>query len=217
MSGRGTPRKVRDEDPDTSAAARRKSTPRNQEQVEDKKSTEAKTKTSRPSRLQERQEPQAPKTTKSGEKKVAPRCCTKKDNSIEENPSKDVQRAPEKAKKSQRSDSDKTAGAKVSSPPKPQSTEETHAPKTAPSGDKKPASICSRRGSSIDENPNKLLQAVVETFKLKKTQRSESAKCVNIIQTKITEYIKRHLDWCRDISVLKTGSYYENVKVSDQR
>lgn len=165
MSGRGRPRKVRDENPGASVAKsplapRKKSSIRNEEQV-DKKSTDAKAK-----------------------------CSSKPQESPEVRPRK--------------------------SPGDVKSTEETRTTKTAKSGEKKTPPICSvRRGSSIDENPSQVLQAALAKLKVKKSQRSESAKCVNDIQNKVTEYLKRHLDWCRDISVLKTGSYYENVKVSD--
>ncbi|KAB5581661.1 hypothetical protein PHYPO_G00178320 [Pangasianodon hypophthalmus] len=237
MSGRGRPRKVRANSPCASvakspAATRKKSSARNEEQVENKRSTDAKA--SCPSKLRPKkssrdanftEEPQTSKPTKSGEKTA------RKDNSIEENQSKDLQSAPGKLKKSQSTESAKTTGAKASSPAKLQesqecrprtspsatnSTQETQAPKTARSGEKNTATICSaRRGSSIDENPSKVLQTALEKLKVKKKQRSESAKCVNEIQNKITEYLKRHLDWCKDISVLKTGSYYENVKICE--
>lgn len=244
MSGRGRPRKVQDENPGASAApnpraTQKKSAPRNEEQVDGKQSTDAVS--SCPSEPQvnqqvrsrkslkdasSTQEPQASKTATS-RKKVAARCSSRRDNSVQENPSKDPESAPETVRKSQRSASAKTTD-NASCPPKlqvsqqvrdPNSTEETQAPKTAKSGEKKTSAretppTCSRRASSIEENPSKVLQNALEKVKLKKNQRSESAKCVNEIQNKVIEHLKRHLDWCADISVLKTGSYYENLKVS---
>ncbi|XP_047010076.1 cyclic GMP-AMP synthase isoform X2 [Ictalurus punctatus] len=242
MSVRAKPRKVQDENPGAFVAkslptTRKMSAPRNEE---DKKSTDAKARC--PSKLQGSQdarpskstrdanstkEPETPKRTKSGENKGASCCPVRRDNSIKENPRRDLQSAPEKVKKSQRSESAKTMDTKVSRPPKPRevqevcstrrdtnNTKEAQAPKTAKSVEKETAPICSaRRGSSIDENPSKVLQTALEKLKVKKNQRSESAKCVNNIQNRVTEYVKLHLDWCKDISVLKTGSYYENVKI----
>lgn len=215
MSGRGRPRT------DTPVAqslraSSKKSAPKTPDHGEDKKSTDAKT--GQVLKLQVIQhEPQAPKSSKSVERKSA-----SKDTSIKENPRKALQSAPEKAKKQEsKKESAKAAGAKVSSTPKLQesqrgkwpkganSTEEPHAPET------KPAPICSRRGGNVGENPNKVLQAALERLKLKKVQTSESSKWLNDIQPKIIAFIKQHLDWCKDISVVPTGSYYENVKVSD--
>ncbi|XP_060782025.1 cyclic GMP-AMP synthase isoform X2 [Neoarius graeffei] len=235
MSSRGRPRKVPEENPGASTA---KSPPAPlQEEKVDKKSTG--TKASRSSKVQESPEvrprgqskdanctaeQQMPKATKSGEKKVASRCSAKRDKHTEENPSKDLQSAPENVKKSQRSVSTKTTDPRTKSPEvclrrspsDAQSTEETRTTKTANSGEKKTSLICSvERGSSMKANPGKVLQAALEKLKVKKSQRSESAKCVNDIQNKVTEHVKLHLDWCKDINVLKTGSYYENVKICE--
>ncbi|KAF4090425.1 hypothetical protein AMELA_G00051610 [Ameiurus melas] len=246
MSVRARPRKVREENPNASVAkslptTRKMSAPRNEE---DKKSTDAKARC--PPKLQGSQdvppskstrdanstkEPQTPKPSKSGEKKGASCGSVRRENSIKENPSRDLHSAPEKVKKIQRSESAKTTDTKVSRSPKLQEvqdvclrkssrdtkiTEEAQVPKTAKSVEKKTAPICSaRRGSSIDENPSKVLQTALEKLKVKTNQRSESAKCVNNIENRVTEYVKLHLDWCKDIRVLKTGSYYENVKICE--
>lgn len=238
MSARGRARKVRDGSAATSPPA-----PRKELHGEDKRSADADASCPSKLKLKESQQvrprkaprdatsPEEQHAAKSGERKGAPRGSARKDNSMEEEkPSTELQSAPGKAKKSQRSQADKTACAKVSYPPKLQETQEgllkkppddaisnqkTQAAKAARSREKKtPTPSCSRRGSSVDENPSKVLQNALDRLKLKKTHRSESAKCVNSIQNTITEYIKRHLDWCKDISILKTGSYYENVKVS---
>ncbi|KAK2852597.1 hypothetical protein Q7C36_007798 [Tachysurus vachellii] len=215
MSARGRPRKVQGENPGASEAkslhaTRKKSEQKNEEQ----KTTDAKANSNskihvkihpsqevcarKPSCVKTPEEQQTPKQTRSGEKKVAPRSSTQKGNSIEENPNKELKSAPEKVQKSQsvESDSQKVTRLKKSSKVA-KCVEETDAPQTA-------------KGT---ENPNKVLLAVLEKLKVKKNERSKSAKCVNEIQTKITEHLKRHLNWCKDISVLKTGSYYENLKI----
>lgn len=208
MSARGRPRKDTPAG-QSSRASSNKSAPKKQEQEEDKKSTDAKT--SHALKLQEQHKP------KSAEKKTA-----RKDSSINEDPRKDLQSAPQKVQKQEsKKESTKASGAKVSSTAELQESQRDKCPKDANSTeetrarDKTPASACSRRGSSVSENTNKVLHTALESLKLKKSQKSESAKCVNDIQTKIIAFIKQHLDWCSDISVMKTGSYYENVKVSD--
>lgn len=224
MNNRGRPRKVQEENPGASAAPRatgQKNTSRNEEQEEDKNSHLKLKKTQQvrpkesPRNAKSTEETQAPKTVKSGERKVASRSSAMKDTSVEE------KGAPKK--------STKTTDTKVSSPSNQQESqdtrpkksprdanapEETRAPKTGKNGEKKAAPTRSRRCSSIDDSPTKVLQAALEKLKVKKKQRSESAKFVNNIQNTITDYVKRHLDWCKNISVLTTGSYYENVKVS---
>lgn len=222
MSARGRPRKDRDDNPGASGAkspcgTRKKSAQRNEDQLGFKKTTD--TKVSSHSKLQESQEvcspeQQTPKPTKSGEKKAALRSAARRGNNIDENPSKDLQSAPEKKKKSQNVESAKTPDSKVSCPAKPQENQVVR-PKTFSRGANSSEERQAPRSAKGIENPNKELLAVLEKLKVKKSQRSESSKCVNEIQNKITEYLKRHLDWGKDICVLKTGSYYENLKVCD--
>ncbi|XP_053358503.1 cyclic GMP-AMP synthase [Clarias gariepinus] len=235
MSGRGRPRKDRDDNPGSPKAkspptTRKKSTPTLNEQLEDKKTT-AKAK-----KLQESQDvgsrdgvnspegPRKPKATKSGEKKTVG--SERRANSIEEDPSKTQQRAPEKARTSQ---GPETAKARCpikaqesqeahprTSPKSATCTEEPQTPKRAKSVEKKSAPVSStRRGSSTDGNPSKTLQNALEKLTVKKSQRSEAAECVNAIQETITDYLKKNVIWCKDISPLKTGSYYENVKICE--
>ncbi|TSK22712.1 Sialin [Bagarius yarrelli] len=236
MSGRGRPRQVRDEIPAASAAkrpggTRKKGTAKN-EQVNEPEKTNAKP--GGPSKLQEsqkvcaRESPrganlsvQTPKPTTSGEKKTAHRIPARRDNSIKENPSKHPPRAAEKVKKSQKSESGKASDAKVSCNPKLQKSQDVQ-PKNSPKdanaiGEtqtaKRSETQKAGKGSSAHKNPNKVLQDALEKLKVKKSQKSESAKCVNELQNKITDYLRQHLDWCKDIDVLKSGSHYENLKI----
>ncbi|XP_026870589.2 cyclic GMP-AMP synthase [Electrophorus electricus] len=66
-----------------------------------------------------------------------------------------------------------------------------------------------------DGNPDKILHATLQKLRIKKQERSESTKCVNEIEDQIIDYIKKSLDWCKEIRVLKTGSHYENVKICE--
>lgn len=222
MSARGRPRKTREDNPGASGAkspcgTRKKSAQRNEDQIGVKKTTD--TKVSSHSKLQESQkvctpEQQTPKPTKSGEKKAAPRSAARRGNNINENPSKDLQSAPENEKKSQNVESAKTPDSKESCPAKPQESQVVR-PKKFSRGANSSEERQAPRSAKGFENPNKELLVVLEKLKVKKIQKSESSKCVNEIENKITEYLKRHLDWGKDICVLKTGSYYENLKVCD--
>ncbi|KAF5910115.1 cyclic GMP-AMP synthase [Clarias magur] len=235
MSCRGRPRKDRGDNPDLPKSknpptSRKKSAPRQNEQVEDKKTT-AKAK-----KLQESQEvcsrdAVSPEGRKIKNSEMKTGGSVSRGNSAEETPGKTQQSAPEKVKKSQGSESAKKADAKARcaikhqesqeahprKPPKNATyTEEPQTPTKAKSGEKKPAPVSSaRRGGSIDGNPTKTLQNAMEKLKVKKSQRSEAAECVNAIQDIITDHLKHNLSWCKDISPLKTGSYYENVKICE--
>ena len=66
----------------------------------------------------------------------------------------------------------------------------------------------------MDDNPARILQDTLEKLKIRKNQKSEATKCVNDIQEAINKHVKMSLGWCKRIQVLKTGSHYENVKVS---
>ncbi|XP_047668415.1 cyclic GMP-AMP synthase isoform X2 [Tachysurus fulvidraco] len=214
MSAQGRPRKVQGEGPGASGAKSLNATRKKSEQKnEEQKTTDAKANSkskihvkSHPSQevcarkpsCESPEEQQTPKQTRSEEKKVAPRSSTKKGSSIEENPNKELQSAPKKVQKSQSVESESQKGTRLKKSAKDaKCVEETEAPQTA-------------KGT---ENPYKVLMAALEKLKVKKNERSESAKCVNEILTKIIEHLKRHLDWGKDIRVLKTGSYYENLKI----
>ncbi|XP_076830958.1 cyclic GMP-AMP synthase isoform X2 [Brachyhypopomus gauderio] len=94
---------------------------------------------------------------------------------------------------------------------------------TPPSSSKSPADEHAERAalekvpkSSIKKldrtDPHRILQDTLEKLKIKKQERCESTKCVNEIEKIISEHLKKNLDWCKEISLLKTGSHYENVK-----
>uniref|UniRef100_A0A672NSN3 Cyclic GMP-AMP synthase n=1 Tax=Sinocyclocheilus grahami TaxID=75366 RepID=A0A672NSN3_SINGR len=71
------------------------------------------------------------------------------------------------------------------------------------------------RGLSIDDTLGKLLMATIDKLKIKKSERSNASSCVNNITAKVVTHLKQNVNWCKDIERLRTGSYYENVKVSD--
>lgn len=72
------------------------------------------------------------------------------------------------------------------------------------------------RGLSVDDTDTlgKVLRATIEKLKIKKYERSNASSCVNDITDKVIAHLKQNTIWCTDIERLRTGSYYENVKVS---
>lgn len=70
------------------------------------------------------------------------------------------------------------------------------------------------RGLSVDDTLGKVLKATIDKLKIKKFERSNASSCVNDITDKVIAHLKQNTTWCTDIESLRTGSYYENVKVS---
>uniref|UniRef100_A0A672NU78 Cyclic GMP-AMP synthase n=1 Tax=Sinocyclocheilus grahami TaxID=75366 RepID=A0A672NU78_SINGR len=71
------------------------------------------------------------------------------------------------------------------------------------------------RGLSIDDTLGKLLMATIDKLKIKKSERSNASSCVNNITAKVVTHLKQNVNWCKDIERLRTGSYYENVKICE--
>ncbi|XP_017578171.1 cyclic GMP-AMP synthase [Pygocentrus nattereri] len=72
-----------------------------------------------------------------------------------------------------------------------------------------------KKGNSMDGNPARILQDTLEKLKIRKNQKNEVAKYVNDIHGAINKHVEVSLSWCKRIQVLKTGSYYENVKICE--
>uniref|UniRef100_A0A672NW96 Cyclic GMP-AMP synthase n=1 Tax=Sinocyclocheilus grahami TaxID=75366 RepID=A0A672NW96_SINGR len=70
-------------------------------------------------------------------------------------------------------------------------------------------------GLSIDDTLGKLLMATIDKLKIKKSERSNASSCVNNITAKVVTHLKQNVNWCKDIERLRTGSYYENVKICE--
>lgn len=178
MSGRGRPRKVRDENPGASTAkgprgTQKKGEPSNEEQVEETITTDAKTSChSKPqggqeacaSATLENDNPlpaqQTPKPTKSDGRKAASRSSETQDI-ITEKTSATLQGASA-------FDDDVTCASKVQEsqaararkpPSDAESTEKTQAPPAATPSEN---NCSARRGSGIDGNPSKVLQNALE-------------------------------------------------------
>uniref|UniRef100_A0A8C2G2Y3 Cyclic GMP-AMP synthase n=1 Tax=Cyprinus carpio TaxID=7962 RepID=A0A8C2G2Y3_CYPCA len=70
------------------------------------------------------------------------------------------------------------------------------------------------RGLSV-EDTGKVLKATIDKLKIKKSERSNAASYVNNITDKVITHLKQNVTWCEDIERLRTGSYYENVKICE--
>lgn len=79
---------------------------------------------------------------------------------------------------------------------------------------KKSAEKTATRGLSVDDTLGKILKETIEKLKIKKFERSNASSCVNAITDKVIAHLKQNTTWCADIESLRTGSYYENLKVS---
>ncbi|XP_056092939.1 cyclic GMP-AMP synthase [Rhinichthys klamathensis goyatoka] len=71
------------------------------------------------------------------------------------------------------------------------------------------------RGPSVDDTLGKVLKATIEKLKIKKFERSNASSCVNDITDKVIAHLKQNTTWCTDIERLRTGSYYENLKICE--
>ncbi|XP_073691108.1 cyclic GMP-AMP synthase [Garra rufa] len=71
------------------------------------------------------------------------------------------------------------------------------------------------RALSVDDAQGKVLKATIERLKIKKSERSNASACVNAITDKVIAFLKQNVTWCEDIERLRTGSYYENLKICE--
>lgn len=84
-----------------------------------------------------------------------------------------------------------------------------------PDRQKKSAEQTVMRGLGVDDTLGKVLKATIDKLKIKKNERSNASSRVNDITDTVIAHLKRNTTWCQEIERLRTGSYYENVKVSD--
>ncbi|XP_043110514.1 cyclic GMP-AMP synthase [Puntigrus tetrazona] len=69
--------------------------------------------------------------------------------------------------------------------------------------------------TTVHEPLGKLLRATLDKLKIKKIEQSIASSCVNDIMDTVIGYLKRNTTWCEEIERLRTGSYYENVKICE--
>ena len=95
----------------------------------------------------------------------------------------------------------------------PKRTTEEKAPVPQKCVEVKTGSRMVKKGYSVDSNPNKILFTTIEQLKIKKKQKSESASIVNDTVKHIMDHMKKCTECFKDVNELRTGSYYENLKV----
>ncbi|KAK9964442.1 hypothetical protein ABG768_005613 [Culter alburnus] len=89
------------------------------------------------------------------------------------------------------------------------------APPALSARNKKSAEKTATRGLSVDDTLGKILKDTIEKLKIKKFERSNASSCVNDITDKVIAHLKQNTTWCVYIESLRTGSYYENVKICE--
>ncbi|MFT7819132.1 cyclic GMP-AMP synthase-like [Arapaima gigas] len=65
-----------------------------------------------------------------------------------------------------------------------------------------------------ESDPNKVLPSTLEKLKIKKASRSESTSIVNKVVADIKKFMKENSKHFKETETLRTGSAYENVKIS---
>ncbi|XP_016132365.1 cyclic GMP-AMP synthase-like [Sinocyclocheilus grahami] len=80
---------------------------------------------------------------------------------------------------------------------------------------KKSAEQTAMRGLRVDDTLGKVLKATIDKLKINKNEQSNASSHVNDITDKVIAHLKRNTTWCEEIERLRTGSYYENVKICE--
>ncbi|XP_041867122.1 cyclic GMP-AMP synthase [Melanotaenia boesemani] len=65
-----------------------------------------------------------------------------------------------------------------------------------------------------EEKGNSLLNNTLRSLRIRKMARSNTSEVVNVITAYIIKHLRKTKSF-QDVDVLRTGSYYENVKISD--
>ncbi|XP_064786974.1 cyclic GMP-AMP synthase [Oncorhynchus masou masou] len=67
----------------------------------------------------------------------------------------------------------------------------------------------------VDSHQDKILFTTLDKLKIKRTHKSDSSRIVNDVVKCISDHMKKSTECFKDVNVLHTGSYYENLKISD--
>ncbi|XP_051508266.1 cyclic GMP-AMP synthase-like [Myxocyprinus asiaticus] len=82
-------------------------------------------------------------------------------------------------------------------------------------GQTRAAEISTMRMRSVEDNIGKVLRATIEKLKIKTSERSKASSCVNDITDAVIAHLKQNMSWCEYIECLRSGSYYENLKICE--
>ncbi|XP_035610183.1 cyclic GMP-AMP synthase isoform X1 [Oncorhynchus keta] len=67
----------------------------------------------------------------------------------------------------------------------------------------------------VDSHLDKILRTTLDKLKIKMTHKSDSSRIVNDVVNCISDHMKKFTECFKDVNVLRTGSYYEHLKISD--
>ncbi|XP_067092955.1 cyclic GMP-AMP synthase [Osmerus mordax] len=70
-------------------------------------------------------------------------------------------------------------------------------------------------GDCDAEVPSAILRSTLDKLKIKMADKSESSRKVNDIVNHIMDHMKTNTECFREVKDLRTGSYYENLKISN--
>ena len=90
---------------------------------------------------------------------------------------------------------------------------ETVAPVAQLSADKKKTRVAKCAGDRDAQDPGAILRLTLDKLKIKTAHKSESARKVNEIIDRIMNHMKKQTECFKEVGDLRTGSYYENLKV----
>ena len=79
--------------------------------------------------------------------------------------------------------------------------------------EKKTTRVAKCAGDCDAQDPGAILRLTLEKLKIKTVDKSESACKVNDIIHRIMDHMKKNTECFREVKDLRTGSYYENLKV----
>uniref|UniRef100_A0A674AHI0 Cyclic GMP-AMP synthase n=1 Tax=Salmo trutta TaxID=8032 RepID=A0A674AHI0_SALTR len=66
----------------------------------------------------------------------------------------------------------------------------------------------------VDSHQDKILFTTLDQLKIKRTHKSDSSRIVNDVLKCISDHMKTRTTCFKDVDLLRTGSYYENLKIS---
>lgn len=103
----------------------------------------------------------------------------------------------------------KTCARKVKSPGKITETTTEMLPETP----KDTTKVCVPQ-ERCEDKVNSILNKTLENLKIKRDERSDAAEVINTIVKTISMHLRRNTQCFKEVEELRTGSYYENLKVS---
>ncbi|XP_022608687.1 cyclic GMP-AMP synthase [Seriola dumerili] len=166
--------------------------------------------------------PAAPKeTTKDSPKTTKARKRSCKTKSTEQSAEETTNMTPAASKETTKDSPKTTKARKRSGKTKSteQSAEETtkmtpEAPKETTKDSLKTTKAKTGAGNDIAA-VDSILFTTLNKLKIKKNDRANAAEVINEIIGKIIEHVKKNIDWFKEVEQLNTGSYYENLKISN--